>query len=91
MVTLIDLEVIENELAPINVNCSVRVFLRPSIAVRIPTRAIMPNAMIAIVSTALTLFDLIALNATRIFSQNSVKPLTVLSADCNKELRYGFS
>lgn len=47
--------------------------------------------MIAIVSAALTLFDLIALNATLTFSQNNVKPLTVLPPDCKKELRYCFS
>jgi len=60
-------------------------------AVSIPTSAIIPNAMIAMVSAALTLFDLIALNATLTFSQNNVKPLTVLPKDCNKELRYCFS
>jgi hypothetical protein len=47
--------------------------------------------MIAMVSTALTLLDLIALNATLTFSQNNVKPLTVLPPDCKKELRYSFS
>jgi len=47
--------------------------------------------MIAMVSTALTLFDLIALNATLTFSQNNAKPLTVLPPDCKKELRYSFS
>jgi hypothetical protein len=60
-------------------------------AVRIPTRAIIPNAMIAMVSAALTLFDLIALKATLTFSQNNVKPFTVLPPDCKKELRYSFS
>ncbi len=43
------------------------------------------------VSAALTRFDLIALNATLTFSQNNVKPLTVLPKDCIKELRYCFS
>ena len=74
----IEREVIVNELAPIIVNCSVRVLLRPSMAVRMPTRAMMPNAMIAIVRAALTRFDLIALNATLTFSQNNVNPFTVL-------------
>jgi hypothetical protein len=60
-------------------------------AVRIPTSAIIPNAIIAMVSAALTLLDLIALNATLTFSQNNVKPLTVLPPDCKKELRYSFS
>jgi hypothetical protein len=82
-VTLIEREVIENELAPIIVNCWVRVFFKPSMAVRIPTRAIMPNAMIAIVRAALTLFELIALKATLIFSVINVilfnlPPLTMI-------------
>jgi hypothetical protein len=47
--------------------------------------------MIAMVRAALTLLDLIALNATLTFSQNNVKPLTVLPPDCKKELRYSFS
>jgi len=50
-------------------------------AVSIPTRAMIPKAIIAIVSAALTLFDLIALNATLTFSQNKVNPFTVLPSD----------
>jgi hypothetical protein len=45
------------ELAPIIVNWDVKEDLIASIAVRIPTRAIMPNAIMQIVSIALTLFD----------------------------------
>ncbi len=51
----------------------------------------MPKAMMAIVSAARTRFDLIALKATLMFSQNSVNPLTILPPDCIKELRYIFS
>ena len=69
------------EFAPIIVNCSVRVLFNPSMAVSIPTRAMIPKAIIAIVSAALTLFDLIALNATLTFSQNKVNPFTVLPSD----------
>jgi glyoxylate utilization-related uncharacterized protein len=51
------------ELAPIMVNWEVSDDLMASIAVRIPTRAIIPKAIIQIVRTALTLFDRIALVA----------------------------
>jgi glyoxylate utilization-related uncharacterized protein len=51
------------ELAPIRVNWEVSDDLIASIAVSIPTRAIIPKAMMHIVRTALTLFDLIALTA----------------------------
>jgi hypothetical protein len=66
------------------------VLFKPSIAVRIPTRAIMPKAMIAIVRIALTLFDLIALNATLTFSANNVIQFNRLPPAFIKELRYIF-
>jgi hypothetical protein len=50
-----------NEFAPITVNCEVRDDLIASIAVRIPTKAIIPKAMMHMVRIALTLFDLMAL------------------------------
>jgi len=59
-----------NELAPIIVNCDVSDDLIASIAVSIPTSAIIPKAIIHIVRTALTLFDLIALADILKFSLN---------------------
>ena len=50
----------------------------------------MPKAIIAMVRTALTLFDLIALNATLIFSVNSVIQFNSLPPVYIKELRYSF-
>jgi hypothetical protein len=77
-------DVIWNEFAPIIVNCWVSVLFKPSIAVKIPTRAIMPKAMIDIVRIALTLFDLIALNATLTFSANNVNQFNRLPPDIIK-------
>lgn len=59
------------EFAPIIVNWVVSDDLIASIAVRMPTRAIIPNAIIQIVSIALTLFDFIALNEILRFSRNT--------------------
>jgi hypothetical protein len=61
-------DVIVNELAPIIVNWLVRDDFIASIAVRIPTNAIIPNAIMHIVSIALTLLDLIARNEIFRFS-----------------------
>ncbi len=49
-----------------------------------------PKAIIAIVSAALTLFDLIALNATLTFSQNKVNPFNYF-LQIKMQLRYIFS
>jgi hypothetical protein len=62
---------IVKEFAPIMVNWVVSDDLIASIAVRMPTRAIIPNAIMQIVSIALTLFDFIALNEILRFSQNT--------------------
>jgi hypothetical protein len=51
------LELIVNEFAPIMVNWEVSDDFMASIAVRIPTRAIIPKAIIHMVRIALTLFD----------------------------------
>jgi len=50
----------------------------------------MPKAIIDIVRTALTLFDLIALNATLTFSANNVNQFNRLPPAFIKELRYTF-
>jgi hypothetical protein len=50
----------------------------------------MPKAIIAMVSTALTLLDLIALNATLMFSANNVTQFNGLPPAYIKELRYTF-
>ncbi len=63
----------------------------PSIAVSIPTRAIIPNAIMAIVSADLTLFDLIALKATLTFSPNRVNRVNYLPPPNIMQLRYCFS
>jgi hypothetical protein len=55
-------------LAPIVENWAVRVLLIDSMAVNIPTRAIIPNAMINIVSIALRELAFIDLTAIRTFS-----------------------
>ena len=67
--TFIPLEDIVKELAPIIVNWSVREDFIASIAVNIPINAIIPNAIIQIVSIDRTLFDLIALSAILRFSR----------------------
>jgi len=64
----IPLEVIMKEFAPIIVNWLVREDLIASMAVSIPIRAIIPKAIMQIVSTALTRFDLIARNEIFKFS-----------------------
>jgi hypothetical protein len=61
-------EVMVKELAPIIVNCDVIDDLMASIAVRIPTSAIMPNAIMHIVSIARTLLELIAFSEIFRFS-----------------------
>ena len=63
----------------------------PSMAVNIPTRAIMPNAIMAIVRADLTLFDFIALKATLTFSPNRVNRVNYLPPPNIKQLRYCFS
>jgi len=57
----IPLEVMVKELAPIIVNWFVRDDFMASMAVSIPTRAMIPKAIIHIVNTARTLLDIIAL------------------------------
>jgi hypothetical protein len=57
-----------NEFAPIIVNWFVREDLIASIAVSIPTSAMIPKAIIQIVRIALTLFDFIARIAILRFS-----------------------
>jgi hypothetical protein len=57
------------ELAPIIVNWLVRDDLIASIAVSIPTNAMIPKAIIQIVRIALTLLDFMARNAILRFSR----------------------
>ncbi len=57
-----------NEFAPIIVNWFVREDFIASIAVRMPTSAMIPKAIIQIVRIALTLFDFIARIAILRFS-----------------------
>jgi hypothetical protein len=57
-------------LAPIRLKDSVRLILMESMAVRIPTRAIIPKAMIKTVSMVLSKLVLIDFNAIRKFSKN---------------------
>jgi len=64
----IPLDDIVNELAPIIVNCSVREVLMASMAVSIPIRAIIPNAIMQTVKIVLTRFDFIARTAILKFS-----------------------
>jgi glyoxylate utilization-related uncharacterized protein len=61
---------IPDPLLSIMVNCDVSDDLIASIAVSIPTRAIIPKAIMQMVSTALTLFDCIALIAILRLSLN---------------------
>jgi len=64
-----------------------------SMAVSIPTRAIMPIAMMQIVRIVRTLFDLIALKEILRFSQNNpiLKYLRFcMSACCNKKIKVQF-
>jgi Zn-dependent oligopeptidase len=67
------------ELAPIMVNWFVKEDFIASIAVSMPTSAIMPKAMIQIVSIALTLFERIALNEILKFSLNMLTFIISLS------------
>jgi hypothetical protein len=74
------LDVMVKELAPIIVNCEVSDDLIASMAVSIPTSAIIPKAIMHIVSTALTLFDFMALNdilrfSLKILTFNLVRPI----------------
>ena len=62
------LDVMVKEFAPIIVNWFVREDFIASIAVRIPTSAMIPKAMIQMVRIALTLLDLMALKAILRFS-----------------------
>jgi hypothetical protein len=63
------------------VNWLVSEDLMASIAVRIPTSAMIPNAIIQMVRIDLTLFDLIALIEILRFSQNSPNLLNLVKAD----------
>jgi hypothetical protein len=59
-------------LAPIRLNDSVRLFLMESMAVRIPTRAIIPKAIIKIVRMVLSKLVRMDFRAILTFSKNMV-------------------
>jgi len=59
-----------NVLAPIRLNESVRMLLIESMAVRIPTSAIIPNAMMKTVSMVLSKLVLMDVRAILRFSRN---------------------
>ncbi|GAB4296280.1 MAG: hypothetical protein Kow0068_20730 [Marinilabiliales bacterium] len=65
------LDCIVKVLAPILANCEVNEFFKESIAVRIPTRAIIPNAIIKTVNTVRNIFERTELIAIRKFSLNN--------------------
>jgi hypothetical protein len=59
-----------NVLAPIKLNDSVRLYLMESMAVRIPTRAMIPKAMIKIVRIVRSKLVLMDFRAILKFSKN---------------------